>query len=156
MNYKYKFTKYNYKINNLLGGSKKLKKINYTKSNKNINKVIMSNYTENISEPWFSLIVLGLKTVEGRKNKGRFKEMKIGDIIEWTNNDFISRKVLTKIIDKIEYKTFEDYLLSEGIENCLPGIPTLEHGLSVYFKYFSKEEESEFGVIALKIEKLTV
>ena len=37
-------------------------------------------YKENVSEPWFTLISLGLKTVEGRKNKGRFKEMQIGDI----------------------------------------------------------------------------
>jgi ASC-1-like (ASCH) protein len=46
------------------------------------------NYTETVSEPWFTLISMGLKSVEGRKNKGRFKEMKVGDIVAWTNNDF--------------------------------------------------------------------
>ena len=45
-------------------------------------------YIENVSEPWFTLISLGLKTVEGRKNKGRFKDMQVGEIIEWTNKDF--------------------------------------------------------------------
>jgi len=40
-----------------------------------------TTYTENVSEPWFSLINLGLKTVEGRKDKGRFHDMKVGDII---------------------------------------------------------------------------
>ena len=39
------------------------------------------NYTETVSEPWFTLISMGLKSVEGRKNKGRFKEMKVGDIV---------------------------------------------------------------------------
>ena len=33
-------------------------------------------YEKNLSEPWFSLIKLGLKTVEGRLNKGDFKELK--------------------------------------------------------------------------------
>ena len=47
---------------------------------------------EYLSEPWFTLISLGLKTVEGRKNKGRFKEMKVGDIVEWTNDDFKAPK----------------------------------------------------------------
>jgi len=109
-------------------------------------------YSENLSEPWFSLMSLGLKTVEGRKNKGRFKEMCIGDIVEWTNEDFMKRNILTKIIAKIQYNTFQEYLESEGINRCLPGIPTLEHGLSVYFKYFTKEEETEFGVIAIHFE----
>jgi hypothetical protein len=31
-------------------------------------------YNEHLSEPWFTLISLGLKTVEGRK-KSKFKEM---------------------------------------------------------------------------------
>lgn len=39
-------------------------------------------YLEHVSEPWFSLILLGLKTVEGRLNKGRFHDMKEGDIIQ--------------------------------------------------------------------------
>jgi hypothetical protein len=30
-------------------------------------------YLETLSEPWITLISLGLKTLEGRKNKGRFK-----------------------------------------------------------------------------------
>ena len=111
-------------------------------------------YNEHLSEPWFSLISLGLKTVEGRKNKGKFKEMQVGDIIQWYNNDFLERKILTKIIGKVEYRTFEEYLTTEGLDKCLPGIPSLEHGLSVYFKYFTKEEESEFGVVAIRLQLL--
>ena len=108
----------------------------HNKSNKN-NKMI-PKYSKHLSEPWFSMISIGLKTVEGRLNKGRFKDMEVGDIIEWHNEDFKERKFLTKIIGKNEYKTFEEYLVSEG--------------LSVYFKYFSKEKESEFGVVAIKIK----
>jgi ASC-1-like (ASCH) protein len=119
---------------------------------KNKNNKMIPKYSEHLSEPWFSMISLGLKTVEGRLNKGRFKDMEVGDIIEWHNEDFKERKFLTKIIEKNEYKTFEEYLVSEGLIACLPGIPSLEHGLSVYFKYFSKEKESEFGVVAIKIK----
>jgi len=56
------------------------------------------------------LVSLGLKTVEGRKNKGRFKEMKVGDIVEWTNNDFKLRKVLTKITKKMNIPHFQNIL----------------------------------------------
>ena len=33
-------------------------------------------YTKNLSEPWFTLIKLGLKKCEGRLNKGDFAKMK--------------------------------------------------------------------------------
>ncbi len=141
----------------ILKRTKKLKTHSNGKShnktkNKNKNNKMIPKYSEHLSEPWFSMISLGLKTVEGRLNKGRFKDMEVGDIIEWHNEDFKERKFLTKIIEKNEYKTFEEYLVSEGLSACLPGIPSLEHGLSVYFKYFSKEKESEFGVVAIKIK----
>lgn len=117
-------------------------------------KILKPNYVEHVSEPWFSLIHLGLKTVEGRKNKGRFKDMQVGEIIEWHNDDFKPRTTLTRITHKATYPTFSDYLKSEGLDNCLPGIPTLEHGLSVYFKYFTKADEKEYGVIAIRMKKI--
>jgi ASC-1-like (ASCH) protein len=51
-------------------------------------------YNEHLSEHWFTVIFLGLKTVEGRKNKGKFKEMQVGDIIQWYNDDFKERYIL--------------------------------------------------------------
>ena len=152
---KYKKYKTNYL---LLGGANKLnnKTINKykTRTKYKINRTMETKYkhNEHLSEPWFSLISLGLKTVEGRLNKGKFKEMQIGDIIEFHNNDFLERKILTKIIEKIEYKSFTEYLETEGLDKCLPGVPSLEHGLSVYYKYYSKEKEKEFGIIAIRIE----
>ena len=78
--------------------------------------------------------------------------MKVGDIIQQTNDDFDNKTVLTKIIKKVEYDTFAEYLNNEGLENCLPGMPSLEHGLSVYFKYFTKKDETKYGVIAIHLE----
>jgi ASC-1-like (ASCH) protein len=109
-------------------------------------------YSEHLSEPWFSLISLGLKTAEGRLNKGRFQEMQVGDIIEFHNEDFLERKILTKVVAKAEYSTFTEYLETEGLDKCLPSIPSLDHGLSVYYKYFTKEKEAEFGIAAIRIE----
>ena len=109
-------------------------------------------YNIQVSEPWFTLISLGLKKVEGRKNKGTFKEIKIGDTIKWTNDDFKHRSCKTKVIGKNNYKTFEEYLKKEGLQKCLPGIPSMEHGLSVYFKYYSKEDEEKYGVTSILLE----
>ena len=115
---------------------------------------IKPDYIEHVSEPWFTLIHLGLKTVEGRKNKGRFKDMQPGQIIEWHNDDFKPRVTLTQITHKATYPTFKQYLEAEGLDKCLPGIPSMEHGLSVYYKYFTEADEKEFGVVAIRMKKL--
>ena len=110
---------------------------------------------EHLSEPWFTLISLGLKTVEGRLHKNRFKNYKIGDVIKWWNNDFDQGRVcFTKIVNVTLYNTFEEYLIDKGLEKCLPGMPNLEHGLNVYFKYFTKEDEKTYGVVSFELERI--
>jgi ASC-1-like (ASCH) protein len=42
---------------------------------------------KNLSEPWFSLIKLKIKTVEGTLNKGDFANINIEDFIVFTNNE---------------------------------------------------------------------
>ena len=131
----------NYSINyNLIGGKKKSKK-----STNNM-------FTKHVSEPWFTLIYLGIKSVEGRLNKGQFKEMKVNDEIKWINEDFNHREVITRVVSKQEYPTFKDYLEGEGLEKCLPAISSINDGLNVYYKYYSKDDESKYGVIAIRLE----
>lgn len=146
--YKSKYIEYKSKYINLQNGGKnnKYKKMKISKQN---NKEM---YIENVSEPWFSLISLGLKTVEGRRNKGRFMEMKIGEIIKWTNSDFSPRSIMTRIVRKTQYKTFREYLENEGLDKCLPSITDINTGLSVYYKYFTKEDEETYGVIAIELK----
>ena len=98
---------------------------------------------EHLSEPWFSLISLGLKSIEGRLNKGRFQTIQVGDIIEWNNTDFLSRKCKTRVIRKANYSDFISYLHTETLEKTLPAIPSINHGLGVYYKYYSRGEEAK-------------
>jgi ASC-1-like (ASCH) protein len=110
------------------------------------------NYSKNVSEPWFSLISKGFKTVEGRLNKGDFKEMKVGDNVEWNCGE---RKVSTRIVAIKQYPSFKKYLESEGLEKTLPFIVVnINQGLDVYYQYYSKEDEKEFGVLAIHLELL--
>ena len=55
------------------------------------------NYKKHLSEPWFSLINLKNKTIEGRLNKGDFKLMNVGDKITFYNDDFHHRECVVKI-----------------------------------------------------------
>lgn len=104
-----------------------------------------------MSEPWFSLVKLWLKRCEGRLNKGDFAKMKRGDIIEFFNDDFGKREFKWKITSIHYYETFKSYLENETLEKCLPGIDEIKDGLNVYYKYFSKEKEKEYGIVAIRI-----
>ena len=109
-------------------------------------------YIETLKEPWFSLIKLGLKTIEGRKHKGLFKQMQVGNVVRWTNDDYGQRSVDTQITKKVEYSTFAEYLKAEGLENCLPSFTTIESGVAVYRKWYSEEDERKYGVIAIHLK----
>jgi len=115
-------------------------------------------YKEHLSEPWFSLISLGLKTCEGRLHKHRFQTYKEGDIIMWFNNDFgKTRFVMTEITYVKVYPTFEDFLKNNffsGLKDSLPGMPSLSHGLQVYQKYFTKEDKTKYGVVSFELKVL--
>jgi ASC-1-like (ASCH) protein len=112
----------------------------------------MVKYTKNVNEPWFTLIKLGIKKCEGRLIKGDFAKIKKGDSIVFFNNEMgFMRSFRVKIIDIKYYNTFYEYLNSEKLNNCLPGIDTIEDGVNVYYKYYSKENEQKYKIIAIHI-----
>lgn len=102
----------------------------------------------NIQEPYYSFILNGDKRIEGRLNKGKFLNAEIGDIFK------INNQVNFKLINKREYSSFKDMILKEGIENIIPDKKTIEEAVSVYYRFYSKEDERKYGVIALEIKEL--
>ncbi len=103
----------------------------------------------NVSEPWFSLIKNKKKKIEGRLNKGTFATLKKGDIIKFTNND---KSFNVKIRKIVKYNTFEEYLSQEGLKRTLPNIKTIEEGCDIYYKYYTKEQEREYKILAIYVK----
>ena len=60
-----------------------------------------------------------VKTVEGRLNKGKFKNIKGGDIITFTN-PLTKKSIALKVESIKEYKSFENMISMEGIKHVLP------------------------------------
>lgn len=42
-------------------------------------------------------------------------------------------------------------LLAEGIRNVIPDAIDLEHAVNVYYKFYDKEDEKIYGVLAISI-----
>ena len=116
----------------------------------------MTTYIMKVREPWFSLIKVGKKKVEGRLNKGLFSKLNIGDTLVFTNNEIenLSRECKVKVKNIINYQTFYNYLKTEKLKNCLPGIDNLDDGVSIYYGFYSKADEDKFKVLAIKIKRL--
>lgn len=111
-------------------------------------------YKKHISEPWFSLIAVGCKTVEGRLHHDDWEKMRQGDIIEWYNLDYtpiLDRELKTIILSKKVYPSFESYLTNEGMQKTLPSIKNINDGLKIYYNYYKPEDEKKFGVVAIQL-----
>ena len=107
--------------------------------------------TKNVSEPWFSLIALRKKTVEGRLRKGDFADVAPGQRFVWTNDELgFERSFKTTVKSVKEYATFRAYLSGEGLARCLPapGVTSVRKGVEVYRRFYDAKTEREHGVVA--------
>jgi ASC-1-like (ASCH) protein len=108
------------------------------------------DYELHVSEPWFTLIKLKLKTVEGRLKENEFASLQCGDFINFKNSDFGFERRTRVVITQInEYTNFREYLTNEKLVDCLPGIETIDEGVKVYYKYYTKQEENSNKILAI-------
>lgn len=117
--------------------------------NKIVNEEDIKYYKKHLSEPWFSLVKKGEKKVEGRLNKGDFKEIKVNDIVIFYNND---DECKVKIIKKDIYKSFEDLIINKKIKNIIPTVNRVNNAVKIYREYYSEYDEKKYGVVGLTIE----
>jgi len=108
----------------------------------------MSVISINVQEPYHSLILNGKKTVEGRLNKGKFASIKVGDFLELE-----PEKIKFKIVGKNVYSNFKEMIKKEGIKNVIPDKKNIHEAVSVYYKFYTKDQETIFGVIAVRMRK---
>lgn len=103
----------------------------------------------NIQEPYHSFVLCGKKTIEGRLNKGKFASVRIGDILELD-----PEKIKFTVIGKNIYKSFREMIEKEGMKNVVPDKSSVDEAANVYYKFYTKEQEKEFGVVAIGIKKI--
>jgi len=103
----------------------------------------------NVQEPYLSFIKSGQKTVEGRLNKGKFGYLEIGDILTLSD----SSNLEFEVTGKRAYTTFQEMIISEGIERVIPDKESIKDAVDVYYRFYTPEQEQEFGVLAVEIKK---
>ena len=100
----------------------------------------------NVAQPWFDHIASGLKTVEGRLNKGKFAGLKAGQVLS------INDGALRCHVVKVEaFASFRHLLEQEGVRRVLPGVADVAEGCAVYRQFYDAEAQREHGVVALHL-----
>lgn len=105
-------------------------------------------------------IVAGRKTVEGRLAKGKFLNFKPGDLVKLRKDVYENGELVASYEDqarsritKVEkYPSFREMLETVGYEKAIPRAASLEEALRDYRKFYSEDDEAEFGVLAIHFE----
>ncbi len=107
----------------------------------------------NVQNPWFDLIVSGVKPVEGRKMSPTWMSVKKGDTIILTCSGRLNHPCVVK--DVTYYPpTLEDpltaYLEGETLERALPGVSSMEEGRKIYLQWSTRKEIKEYGMMGIQ------
>lgn len=113
----------------------------------NYNTVFMKLY----DEP-FELIKSGKKTIEVRCNDEKRRKLKIGDKIIFCRYDNPDEKIHTEIVELKAFSTFKELYSSYPMEKFGNEDVTIEDMLVAVNKIYSKEEQDEFGALAISIK----
>ena len=104
------------------------------------------------NEP-FECIKNGTKTIELRLNDEKRKLLTVGDYIDFTNR-VTNEKLLVEVIDLFKYNSFKE--LYKHFNKIEMGYSINEEANPKDMEnYYSKEEQEKYGVLGIKIKKLT-
>jgi ASC-1-like (ASCH) protein len=123
-------------------------------------RVAMHGRIIEVSDPWWTHIRDGTKTVEGRKGSPEWKSIAAGDtmkirrtILEPEEPDTTPQEMFTvRVVRVTHYETISEYLSAETLARTLPGVATVEAGVAVYSQWWEPAMVNMYGVLAIELE----
>lgn len=101
----------------------------------------------------FNSIRNGFKTIELRLNDEKRQKVKVGDFIEFTNMENPEEKLRTEVIKLHYFNNFKELYKSLPLMKCGYTSETIQNAdYSDMEKYYSEEEQSEYGVVGIEIQ----
>lgn len=110
-------------------------------------------------------IVAGRKTIEGRLNKGKFAQYRVGDTVSLRRDYRDEHGVLRDgepdavrvIITAIRhYTTFFDMVTTEGFTRVIPSAKNAEEAADIYNRYYTVADQAKYGVLAIEVRLMSV
>ncbi|MDO8507694.1 MAG: ASCH domain-containing protein [bacterium] len=113
----------------------------------------MSFYKSHRQEPHFSNVKEGKKVIEVRLRKGKYAEVKAGDIFEVQRPDE-SESFRVKVVGTTYYNSFKKMAENENFKEIIPEAKDVSDVVKACREFYSEEQEKEFGVVALRVKVL--
>ena len=108
-------------------------------------------------------IIAGRKTIEGRLNRGKFAKYKPGDIVQLRRvfrdehgvlRDGEPNVATVEVVAVRPYTTFLEMCSQEDFRAIIPSAHSADEAAAVYDSYYSKEDQLEYGVLAIEVRNL--
>jgi ASC-1-like (ASCH) protein len=108
-------------------------------------------------------IIAGRKTIEGRLNRGKFAEYRVGDTVvlrrDWRDDagqlhDGVPDAAKVEIIAIRQYANFLEMVTAEGYERVIPSASTAEAAAAEYDAYYYAEDQQRYGVLAIEVRTI--
>lgn len=109
-------------------------------------------YKMGLQEKYFSDIKYGTKKIELRLNDEKRKLLNIGDTIYFLLEPDRKKMLKTKIVKLTKYNNFEEAVDDISIEYLASIDDSKENYLNDLNKYYSKEDQDKYGVLAIEVE----
>lgn len=118
---------------------------------KDINNRVLRKSIQNPKvTPWLDWIEQGIKTYEGRLNKGDWINIKANDIIIFYDSK--GKEVKTRVIKMLYFKNFIEAYRELGMK-LVPLRNISENDVeNLYLQYFTRDDINRYGVVAVQIQ----
>ena len=119
---------------------------------KNRRGEIVKTHELGLREEYFNLVKKGIKIYEGRLNDEKRKQIEKGDLIVVKKDPERKESFMVKVVDKFEFDSFRT--MAETLDSTQLGFAgrSVDEIVETYRKFYSKENESKLGVVAIKVE----
>ena len=114
--------------------------------------MILKMHRLKVNEKYYNLLKAGVKIIELRLYDGKRKSIKVGDVIEFSNNSDVEDKFSACVIKLHRADDFA--ALSKKICCCDAGFDNNEELIKTMAEFYSLERQNEFGVIGIEVKKI--
>lgn len=106
-------------------------------------------------------IIAGRKTIEGRLNRGKFADYRVGDTVSLRRDyrdedgqlhDGVADAARVEIVGIRQYSSFLDMVTHEGFAQVIPSATSAQEAADVYNTYYSADDQAKFGVLAVEVK----
>lgn len=107
-----------------------------------------------LDEDIFELVNNGTKCVEVRLYDEKRQKLKINDEIIFLKRPLEKESIKTKIVNLVKYDSFSELVSNYNIKNLYKEGITKEEFLNLLNRFYTKDDEIKYGVVAIEFKVL--